>query len=64
MLINEIYARHGYIFKTDYIREYFESQQWYTPVTGSNSVVYASFNDTEKKNSTFIDAYMREMGWR
>lgn len=29
MAINEIYARHGRIFKTDSIREYFESKSWY-----------------------------------
>ena len=64
LMLNEIYARHGYIFKTDYIREYFESQSWYKPVTSSTSVVYGSFNKTEKDNSDFIDAYMREKGWR
>lgn len=27
--INEIYARHGYVFKTDSIRHYYQSQSWY-----------------------------------
>lgn len=30
---NEIYARHGYIFQTEDMRNYFNSQSWYTPVT-------------------------------
>ncbi len=64
LLVNEIYARHGYIFKTDFLKEYFENQQWYKPVTSSNSVVYSSFNDTEKKNAVFLDEYMKEQGWR
>lgn len=28
---NEIYARHGYIFKTPEMRSYFASQRWYSP---------------------------------
>lgn len=27
--ISEIYARHGYVFKTDSIRHYYQSQSWY-----------------------------------
>lgn len=27
--INEIYARHGYVFKTKSIQKYYESQSWY-----------------------------------
>lgn len=29
--VNEIYARHGYIFRTASIRAYYESQSWYRP---------------------------------
>ena len=32
---NEIYARHGYIFETSDMRNYFNAQSWYTPVTRS-----------------------------
>jgi hypothetical protein len=28
---NEIYARHGYIFQTEDMRNYFNNQSWYTP---------------------------------
>ena len=27
--INEIYARHGFVFRSDYLREYYNSQSWY-----------------------------------
>ena len=27
--INEIYARHGYVFKTKSIQKYYESRSWY-----------------------------------
>ena len=30
---NEIYARHGYIFQTSDMRNYFNSQPWYSPVS-------------------------------
>lgn len=30
---NEIYARHGYIFQTTDMRNYFNSQPWYTPIS-------------------------------
>ena len=30
---NEIYARHGYIFQTRDMIEYFNAQPWYTPRT-------------------------------
>jgi YARHG domain len=28
---NDIFARHGYIFKTPEMRSYFAMQQWYSP---------------------------------
>ncbi len=64
LMLNEIFARHGYIFSTDYLKEYFESQAWYKPVTNSASVVTKAFNDIEQANSSFINKYMHEMGWR
>lgn len=29
--VNEIFARHGYIFRTSSIKAYYESKSWYTP---------------------------------
>lgn len=31
LMRNEIYARHGYIFKTEPYKSYFNSKSWYTP---------------------------------
>ncbi len=31
ILRNEIYAMHGYVFSTEWIAEYFQSQNWYFP---------------------------------
>jgi hypothetical protein len=48
---NEIFARHGYIFKRPGLRRYFSSQPWYTPryadVSGFLSI-------TEKQNVEFL----------
>jgi uncharacterized Zn finger protein (UPF0148 family) len=51
---NEIYARHGYIFKTAEMRTYFESQSWYTPIYDD---VTSFLTDTEKKNIELIKSY-------
>lgn len=48
---NEIYARHGYIFKTDDMKVYFSSQPWYK---GTRSDVSSLLSDIEKKNVEFI----------
>lgn len=51
---NEIFARHGYIFQTDDLKEYFTRQSWYSP--GYNDV--SSFlTDIEKSNIELIKHY-------
>lgn len=48
--INEIYARHGYIFgKNTENEKYYQKFQWYKD-TQKHSVCWDEFNDTEKKN--------------
>lgn len=42
---NELYARHGYIFEDEELKNYFESKSWYTP-----SVEGEDFNDEEYFN--------------
>lgn len=64
MLINEIYARHGKIFKDSSIQSYFEEQSWYTPVTESSDEIIAQFNEYEKANMKLIVQYQKEMGYR
>jgi len=48
---NEIYARHGYIFKTDDMRSYFNQQSWYSPQYEDISTFLSKI---EKANIEFI----------
>lgn len=51
---NEIYARHGYIFKTQEMITYFNSQSWYNPRYNN---VDEWLSAIEKKNIKFIQNY-------
>jgi hypothetical protein len=51
LMRNEIYARHGYIFKTTELVDYFKSQTWYKPLYDD---VTSSLTLIEKKNIEFI----------
>jgi serine/threonine protein kinase len=53
---NEIFARHGYIFKTDEMRSHFESQSWYT---GRYSNVDGMLSGIEKSNINLIKRFER-----
>lgn len=52
MMRNEIYARHGYIFKTDDLSNYFEQQNWYEPTIPE--VTEDMLNEYEKANLNLI----------
>ena len=54
ILRNAIYARHGYIFKSDDLRNYFSRFPWYVP---SSSDVSSQLSSIEKKNIEFIKAH-------
>lgn len=64
VILNEIYARHGYIFKDAELRAYFNSQSWYTGTITSLEEAASYFNSIEKKNVDTIYAYQKSMGWR
>ncbi len=51
---NEIYARHGRIFQTDEMREYFSRQSWYRPQYINVDDLLSSL---EKSNVVFIKKY-------
>ena len=51
---NEIYARHGYIFKSDELMSYFSAKSWYVPQYDSDQDVYAQLNDIEKQKLDMI----------
>ena len=51
---NEIFARHGYIFKTSDMIQHFSSQSWYRAL---NNDVTAYLSKIEKENVNFIKQY-------
>ena len=58
LMRNEIYARHGWIFRRPDLRNYFESQPWYRPRSDnayySNRQVEAELTPIEKRNIQII----------
>ena len=52
---NEIYARHGYIFKDQDLYNYFMGCTWYTPTTAPEDFSDAVFNEYEKENLKLLD---------
>lgn len=51
---NYIFARHGYIFKSDDLREYFCQYDWYTPISRN---VTQELSKIERDNIKLIEAY-------
>lgn len=51
--VNEIYARHGYVFTTPSIRAYYEKQAWYRPDPSYNG----SLNQVEQYNIGLLSGY-------
>jgi hypothetical protein len=51
ILRNEIYARHGYIFKSKDLQDYFSAKDWYSP---KYEDVASLLNTIEKQNVEFI----------
>lgn len=51
---NEIFARHGYIFRTNDMKNYFQNQNWYTPRYND---VNSMLTSIEHKNVTLIKRY-------
>lgn len=47
---NEIYARHGWIFKSDDLNEYFNCMDWYYPTVPSDQFNEDVLNQYEKQN--------------
>lgn len=52
---NEIYARHGYIFKDPDLYNYFMGCIWYTPVVAPEDFSDEVFNECEKENLKLLD---------
>lgn len=56
---NEIYARHGFVFRTTSMKEYFENQSWYRNVSklSNNDEVVDYLSEIEKSNVNMIKSY-------
>ena len=48
--INELYARHGYIFKDEELKAYYSQFEWYDGTVKSDDFTMEMFNDIEKEN--------------
>lgn len=64
LLLNEMYARHGYIFNTQQYKDYFSRKSWYVPRYTSQGDAEALFTNIERQNKTIITDYEKSMGWR
>lgn len=64
-VLNEIYARHGYVFETARWSNYFNSKSWYIPNPNvTKNTVDKYLSSLEKENIETIAAYEEQMGWR
>jgi hypothetical protein len=54
---NEIYARHGYIFKSEDLNSYFQQKSWYIPDTSFDG----SLSEIEKFNTELIQSRERSL---
>lgn len=52
--VNEIFARNGYVFKTYYIREYYESKSWYRADPDFSPL---DLSETEQYNISLFNKY-------
>lgn len=65
LALNEIYARHGRIFSTPYLADYFNSKSWYTPkYSASEFNSLFTPNKYEQANIDTIVKVMQEKGYR
>ena len=53
---NEIYARHGRIFKSQELKDYFNSRTWYKGTIAPNDFKEDSLNEIERANVNFLKA--------
>lgn len=63
---NEIYARYGYSFQSQNIRDYFNAQSWYRadPDVNASTFGTSQMSEIERANLETIQQYERNMGWK
>ncbi|MGN0496497.1 MAG: YARHG domain-containing protein [Lachnospiraceae bacterium] len=60
---NEIYARHGYIFESPELQEYFGNQPWYEPrYERAEFDRLGLLSDVENKNASFLSGKEKSLG--
>ena len=59
--INEIYARHGWIFGSEYYDKLFRGFRWYTPMYEPEKFDNAWLNEYEKANLDLLTGYRNEL---
>ncbi|MCX7715463.1 MAG: YARHG domain-containing protein [Clostridia bacterium] len=61
---NELYARHGFVFKTKYLQKYFSQKSWYHgDLSVTESDIMKQFSAVEAQNHEIIVNYEKSMGW-
>ena len=58
-LRNSVYAKHGYVFNSQELNNYFKQFSWYHP---NPNLTDAALNSTEKENVEFIRHYQEQTG--
>ena len=64
MLLNALYAYHGYTFESETYRRLFGRMYWYTPMGKTMEGCESEFNDIERANKEVFIAREKAMGWR
>lgn len=62
--INEIYARHGRIFRDEELNAYFSSRSWYQPTVQPDMFSESVFNEYERENLRVLQNWAEEHGYR
>mgnify|MGYP004515262783 CR=1 FL=1 len=61
---NEIYARHGRMFKDEQLQAYFDACSWYIPSIAPEDFKDSMLNSVEIANRDLIVEYEKSMGYR
>lgn len=66
LAINEIYARHGYTYTTEDLKEYFEDKSWYQSNPDVNQSTWndSMLNNYERENINLLATVAKEKGYR
>lgn len=66
LAINEIYARHGYTYTIEDLKEYFEDKSWYHSDPDVNQSTWndSMLNNYERENINLLTTVAKEKGYR